>query len=405
MFKSMLNKIEQTTESVSIPHDFSEILETSDSPPAVFFCGSGLSCKLVDSVGSLVEKCEDAARSLNCGILERTPENKDQYLYLWAEDIEGQLKNANEPFPKLRIAESLGLLDDEKWLGNTATRIPLSKHSARHRIIARFAREKIWKNLWTLNWDCFLEKALQCTGFVNSTENGIERLVPWPVHYKTRITLDDAKNLNDEIVIFKPNGCANALHNATNEIVLSNEAKAQHYIDRFLVTQSELTARDKSLPLNQSFWSNLYVDLENKRLVVVGWSMSEWLMSYNSLHEGALKLAAQGLKVHPLKAKEKVPNSNNGFKDASSDPEQLAAWFGGTDCNIGVRTGNGLVVIDFDPRNGGLESHEEIKGDLPETLRVNTSGGGFHLYFQSDEPIKSGTNVLGNGIDVKAEGG
>ncbi len=121
------------------------------------------------------------------------------------------------------------------------------------------------------------------------------------------------------------------------------------------------------------------------------------------LYKEALKLSALGLKVHPLKPNSKAPASRNGYKDASQKPEQLATWFMGTDSNIGVRTGNGLLVIDFDPRNGGLESYEEIKEYLPETLRVNTSNGGFHLYFKSDEFIKSGANVLGQGVVVRAE--
>lgn len=75
--------------------------------------------------------------------------------------------------------------------------------------------------------------------------------------------------------------------------------------------------------------------------------------------------------------------------------------------NLGLRTGNGLVILDIDPRNGGKESYKKLKAalhDMPHTVCSLTPSGGFHIYFESVEPVRSQTNFM-PGIDIKAEGG
>ncbi len=78
--------------------------------------------------------------------------------------------------------------------------------------------------------------------------------------------------------------------------------------------------------------------------------------------------------------------------------------------NIAIPTGsiNKIVVIDVDPKNGGQESflnlEKKLGKSLPDTWRVNTPSGGFHLYFQTDEKFKTCHGKLGEGIDFQAEG-
>jgi len=72
--------------------------------------------------------------------------------------------------------------------------------------------------------------------------------------------------------------------------------------------------------------------------------------------------------------------------------------------NFGIVTGNGLVVIDIDPRHGGFESLEQIKHLIEPTLTVRTGGGGLHYYYSTDEKVGNRTNVL-PGIDVRGDGG
>lgn len=54
----------------------------------------------------------------------------------------------------------------------------------------------------------------------------------------------------------------------------------------------------------------------------------------------------------------------------------LAAW---------ITKGSGLLIVDVDKKNGGLESFQQLEKDfgiLPPTTKVNSGGGGFHLYYK-----------------------
>jgi len=108
----------------------------------------------------------------------------------------------------------------------------------------------------------------------------------------------------------------------------------------------------------------------------------------------------------------KHPRTRRGLHDASSDPEMVAGWWRRwPDANVGVRTGavSGLVVVDIDPAHGGLESIRRLHGEhrLPDGLRVRTGSGGWHLYFAHPgfEVRNSAGTVLGDGVDVRGDGG
>ena len=134
----------------------------------------------------------------------------------------------------------------------------------------------------------------------------------------------------------------------------------------------------------------------------------------NAVSAAAADYAGQGMAVIPLRPRSKVPATLHGKKDATSDPEQVEAWFPpDTNRNIGILTGerSRLLVLDIDPRNGGdasFERFERTYGPLPATKRAITGGGGFHLFFGlpagaaglSDRP-----NVADyKGLDVKCDG-
>ena len=71
----------------------------------------------------------------------------------------------------------------------------------------------------------------------------------------------------------------------------------------------------------------------------------------NEFLNAALGYAAQGLYVFPIKPRGKTPLTNHGFKDASTDPEQIRAWWTRwPDANIGITTGkaSGFWVLDLD---------------------------------------------------------
>ena len=54
--------------------------------------------------------------------------------------------------------------------------------------------------------------------------------------------------------------------------------------------------------------------------------------------------------VFPLRERDKLPATANGFKDASSDPDTIAAMWGDREYNIGLATGavSGVWVFDVD---------------------------------------------------------
>jgi hypothetical protein len=100
----------------------------------------------------------------------------------------------------------------------------------------------------------------------------------------------------------------------------------------------------------------------------------------------------------------------NGCKDATLDDKKIADWFTAwPNANVGIATGDGIVVLDIDPRHGGDQALAELEaehGELPVTWRVKTGGGGYHLFFYTTPgvQIRSSAGALGPGLDVRAQG-
>lgn len=99
----------------------------------------------------------------------------------------------------------------------------------------------------------------------------------------------------------------------------------------------------------------------------------------------------------------------NGTRDATRRMDRVDEWFDRRPwLNIGIATGpSGLVVLDVDPRNGGLDSLQnivQVHGALPPTLVCLTGGGGQHWYYRAwDRQPPEGT--LAPGLDIKARSG
>lgn len=135
----------------------------------------------------------------------------------------------------------------------------------------------------------------------------------------------------------------------------------------------------------------------------------------------ALKYAAIGLAVFPIwrpvdgvcscrkgdkcEVPGKHPKTSDGFRSATIDESKINRWKWG---NIGIATGpkSGIVVIDIDTRNGGMDTYRQFAkelGELHGMPYVETSQGGAHLYFEHPNCTLRGT--AGSGIDIKASGG
>lgn len=130
--------------------------------------------------------------------------------------------------------------------------------------------------------------------------------------------------------------------------------------------------------------------------------------------EHALKCLQWGFWIFPLRPNTKLPMTTHGFKDASnSKPKIFEWWHRWPESNIGIATGmmSKIAVVDVDVKKGarGKKSAQLIKGLLPETMRVETPSGGWHLYYYIAEPTPSRPSSVfllpQSGIDLKADGG
>lgn len=124
--------------------------------------------------------------------------------------------------------------------------------------------------------------------------------------------------------------------------------------------------------------------------------------------EAALTYASWGWHVLPVVPNGKIPATQHGVKDATTDAEQIARWWAqNPDFNIGIAAGarSGIVVFDVDPRNGGDDSWAvwtEKHGAVPDGAMQLTAGGGFHHLADYDPEIRS--CKLTDGVDLLADG-
>jgi Bifunctional DNA primase/polymerase, N-terminal/AAA domain/Primase C terminal 1 (PriCT-1) len=145
-------------------------------------------------------------------------------------------------------------------------------------------------------------------------------------------------------------------------------------------------------------------------------------MLTNPTLEAALGYAGRGWEIVPLfeprgegcscsRGKDcpspgKHPRTPHGIKDASRDEITIRTWFERSpSANVAIATGNGLAVLDVDPRSGGDEKLRDLcakHGAIADAPRVETGGGGFHLYFTA--PSTCRPRNIGNGVELKGRG-
>jgi len=131
-----------------------------------------------------------------------------------------------------------------------------------------------------------------------------------------------------------------------------------------------------------------------------------------SLLETALMYASRGWRVLPITENAKSPPLISKWQvRATDEARQIKRWWAKwPNANIGIATGceSGIFIVDVDPINGGDETLDNLlkENSFPETSTVRTGSGGRHIFFKCDTRIKSSNGKkLGQGIDLKAEGG
>lgn len=139
--------------------------------------------------------------------------------------------------------------------------------------------------------------------------------------------------------------------------------------------------------------------------------------SENRMMQAALGYASDaGWPVFPCRPSNKGPLTPNGFKDATTDEEQIREWWTQwPDAMIGVPMGpkTGVFVIDLDVRDDGRDGRRELErlegeySPLPKCPEVVTPSGGVHLYFafDHDRPATTSRGRLPVGVDVRGYGG
>ena len=109
----------------------------------------------------------------------------------------------------------------------------------------------------------------------------------------------------------------------------------------------------------------------------------------------------------------KHPITQHGVNDATTKRKQIKRWWtANPNANIGIATGSksGIIVLDIDPRNGGVKSLKRRKkelGPLPDTVTALTGGGGRHLVFKYPSfAVRKDTSgkKFGQGVDILSDG-
>jgi hypothetical protein len=92
---------------------------------------------------------------------------------------------------------------------------------------------------------------------------------------------------------------------------------------------------------------------------------------------------------------------------ATSDPDQIRAWWmQWPDANVGIHC-DGMLVIDVDPKKGGFESLAALEKEieLEATYEVETPSGGRHIYYRCEASVRNGVDIYGPGLDVRTTNG
>lgn len=145
-------------------------------------------------------------------------------------------------------------------------------------------------------------------------------------------------------------------------------------------------------------------------------------LTLSPVGEAAVELAGRGLRVFPCHSIRdgrctcKEANCSSPGKhpwqkklEPSNDAEKVRDMFllrrhG----NVGIATGDGLLVLDIDGPLGeeSLGELERSYEELPPTLTARTGrDGGRHVYLSTDADIHNSAGRLGKGLDVRGQGG
>jgi hypothetical protein len=133
-------------------------------------------------------------------------------------------------------------------------------------------------------------------------------------------------------------------------------------------------------------------------------------MTGGTLRE-ALAYAARGWPVLPCQPGQKIPATPHGYRDATTDRQQITEWFGRhPDWNLAIATGTpGPDVLDVDehgPAGNGYAAVRKLRraGLLDgASTYVWTPSGGEHVYFAGSQQRNG--HLPAHHLDFRSKGG
>jgi hypothetical protein len=246
-----------------LPHNFPSLRDETGEPhrPPILVIRAGFSYGLSPLPPKLLAEMRPYAEAK----LHFTPTPAATDLYRWADEVMVELDRRADVNPKLTLAQALRIPSDPRWGAYTRT----SRSLPRHRVVARFAREELWKEIWSFNWDCWQENALEAVG-IKRGQSDVR--LPWPTAFSTFVTAADCHGIAaaGTIVVVKPHGCVTALLDAEQATRKGNQLRARALTSRFLITQTELNSMhpDPGAPAQQFIFARLCNELSQRRLVI-----------------------------------------------------------------------------------------------------------------------------------------
>lgn len=136
------------------------------------------------------------------------------------------------------------------------------------------------------------------------------------------------------------------------------------------------------------------------------WSAKETrLAAPDALAKAATWYAKNGIPIFPCKPGQKQPATRHGFKDATTNLNQINTWWTSMpQANIGLPTGHLFDVVDVDDLTQNEHVHDYMKnGSLATPILIAYTPRGIHYYIP---PTGNGnaTNLL-PGVDYRGHGG
>lgn len=117
--------------------------------------------------------------------------------------------------------------------------------------------------------------------------------------------------------------------------------------------------------------------------------------------EAIKAISNAGMRYVKLRSKGKAPAGEHRIETVDA---VVAAGWRTEGFNVGLVPGEGVTVVDIDPRNAGDEAFKKLVADHgtpPKSWASVTGGGGYHLYLKWRPEWGKPRGTLGPGIDIK----